>query len=204
MAKRSQVREAAGKARAALVATTRANAGLINDIVDATVDMWVEGADFDSCLVAAQNQIADVALQRHGEKVRAGLARAGLELPPDTLSAAVVAEAISAKSGIDFTDFSPGGILEAVDRMLANRLSEVTGIEITSVIGNDLQTSIRVGVRAALRAGHGKRILGVVMERRAREAVTLKRLNSNKVELRRLKNRAAQARYREKNKLVWT
>lgn len=204
MAARKRIQEGAGRARVALVATARANSGLINDIVDATIDQWIGGADFDACLSSAQTQIADQALARHGDKVRAGLSRAGLELPADTLSSALVAQALSDKSGIDFTDFSPGGILNAVDRMLANRLSEVTGIKITSVLGNDLQTSVKVGVRAALRAGHGKRIIGSIMERRARQAVTLKRMNSDRAELKKLKNRAHQAKWRETHKLVWS
>lgn len=189
--------------RTLAVRTARANAGLINDIIDNTIDQWIGGAEFDDCIAGAQSQIADAALNRHSEKVRAGLARAGLNLPADELSAGVIAQAVSEKSGIDFTDFSPGGILNAIDGMLARRLSEVTGIEITSVIGNDLPTTIRVAVRASLRAGHGKHIMGVIMERRARQLATLKRLNSDRGELKRLKNRKHQEEYRKTHKMVW-
>lgn len=203
MATKQRAAAAVSKVRTLTVNTARANAGLINDIIDATIDQWIEGEDFENCLASAQGQIADAALSRHSEKVRAGLARAGLDLPGDELNAGLIAAAISEKSGIDFSDFSPGGILAAIDGMLARRLSEVTGVEITSVLGNDLQTTIKVAVRASLRAGHGKHIIGVVMERRARQMATLKRLNSDRAELKRLKNRKFQAEYRKTHKLVW-
>lgn len=200
---KNRIKGAASNVRTLAVNTARANAGIINDIVDATIDQWVAGDEFEACLTSAQTQIADIALQRHGEKVRAGLARSGLELPNGELSVGLIAGALSDKTGIDFSDFSPEGILSAVDGMLARRLSEVTGIEIDSLMGNDLSTSIRVAVRAALRAGHGKRILGVIMERRARRLATLRRLNSDNIEFKRLRNRKYQAEYRKNNKLVW-
>lgn len=194
---------AVSRVKTLAVNTARANAGLINDIIDATIDQWIDGADFETCLTGAQSQLADAALNRHGDKVRAALSRAGLDLPTESLSAGLIAQAVSAKSGIDFGDFSPSGVLAAIDGMLARRLSEVTGIEIASVWGNDLPTTIKVALRASLRAGHGKHIIGVIMERRARQMATLKRLGSDRAELKKLKNRAYQAEYRKHNKLVW-
>lgn len=194
---------AAGKVRSLGVNTVRANAGLINDIIDATIDQWVAGDDFEVCLQSAQAEIADAALNRHGDKVRAALARVGLDLPADQLSVGLISGAVSEKSGIDFGDFSPGAIVSAIDGILASRLSEFTGIEITSLAGNDLPTTIKVAVRAALRSGQAKHIIGVLLERKARRLATLKRLNSDTAEFKKLRNRKYQARWRENNKLEW-
>ena len=191
------------KIKALAINTTRANAGLINEIIDATLDQWMAGEDFDSCLTSAQSQIADAALNRHGGKVRAGLARVGLEVPLGALSATAIAEAVSAKSGLVIDDFSPEGIMKAVDRMIASRLSEVSGVEISTVIGEDLPTVIKAAVRAALRSGTAKRLIAQMLDRRARTVATLKRLNSDRAEYKKLRNRAYQAEWRKTHKQQW-
>lgn len=191
------------KIKALAVNTARANAGLINEIIDATLDQWMAGEDFDSCLTSAQSQIADAALNRHGEKVRAGLARVGLEVQGDTLSAAAIAEAVSKKSGLEIDDFSPDGILRAVDRMIAYRLSEVSGVKIDSVIGEDLPTVIKSAVRAALRSGTAKKLITHMLDRRARTVATLRRLGSDKAEYKKLRNRAYQSEWRKRYKQQW-
>lgn len=194
---------ARSRIKSVAVNTARANAGLINDIIDATIDQWIAGSDFEDCLASAQSQIADAALEKHGDNVRAGLARAGLELSPGPLSVLAISEAVTQKTGLDFGDLSPESVLLAVDGMIARRLSEVSGVEIDSVIGASLQDSIKAGVRAALRSGQAKKILGVVMNRRARRLATLKRLGSDEQELRKLRNRQYQAKYRRTHKLEW-
>lgn len=183
--------------------TQRANAALINEIIDQTVDAWIGGADFDECLDQAKEQIADAAVKHHGDKVRAALARAGIEIPEGELTVEGVREALQAKSGLEIEEFSAAGILKAVDAEMAKKLTEVTGIEIESVVGNDLQTTIKVGVRAALRDGMGYRLIGVLMQNRARKLATLKRLNSNQEELTKFRNRQYQAKYRKTHKQQW-
>lgn len=183
--------------------TQRANAALINEIIDQTVDAWIGGADFDECIDQAKEQIADAAVKHHGDKVRAALARAGIEIPEGELTVEGVREALQAKSGLEIEEFSAAGILKAVDAEMAKKLTEVTGIEIESVVGNDLQTTIKVGVRAALRDGMGYRLIGVLMQNRARKLATLKRLNSNQEELTKFRNRQYQAKYRKTHKQQW-
>lgn len=183
--------------------TSRANAALINEIIDQTVDAWIGGADFDECLSAAKEQIADAAVKHHGDKVRAALARAGIEIPEGELTVEGVREALQAKSGLEIEEFSAAGILKAVDAEMAKKLTEVTGIEIESVVGNDLQTTIKVGVRAALRDGMGYRLIGVLMQNRARKLATLKRLGSNQAELTKFRNRQYQAKYSRTHKQAW-
>lgn len=204
MSTRGKIAAARTKAKTVVVNTARANAGLINDIIDATVDQWIDGEDFEVCLQSAQVQIADAALNRHGDKVRVGLERVGLFVSAiEPLSASAIAGAVAEKTGLDFGDFSPESVLAAVDGLIASKLSEVSGVEITSVIGADLQTTIKAAVRASLRSGQAKKLLNNVMGRRARTLATLKRMNSDKAELKRLRNRKYQADWRKTHKLVW-
>lgn len=193
----------AQRAKSLAVNTLRANSGLINDIIDSVIDQWIGGADFESCINAAQDQIATAALASHGSKVRAALGRAGIDMDAVELSPESIGEAIKKKSGLDISDWSPTGILEAVDKLLARRISSETGIQITSVVGANLTDQLKAGVRLALRSGEAKRLLGTLLDRKARRLATLKRLSSNSAEFKKVRNRKYQAKWRETHKLVW-
>lgn len=194
----------AQRAKALAVNTLRANSGLINDVVDQVVDQWIAGEDFDSCLAGAQDQIATMALASHGGKVRAALQRVGLDVGAgDELTPSAIGDAIKAKSGLEIEDFTPEGILKAVDQMLAKRISHETGIEITSVMGASLSDQLKAGVRLALRSGAAKKLIGTLLDKKARRLATLKRLQSDAKEFKKVRNRKYQAKWRETHKLEW-
>ena len=208
MAKRSFGERAGDKAkqvRTLGVRTARANAGMIDEIIDATIDRWIEGEDFDACLDAAQSDIADMALTRYGDKVRNALARLGVVLPDgEEITADAIIEAIQEKTGLDFGDFTTESVMAAVDGLIAKQISRYTGIDgITTVSGMDFTDAVKVGVRAALRSGTLNKLVGRLMDRRARKAATLRRLGATKYEYATLKNREYQAKYRERNVQKW-
>ena len=146
-----------------------------------------------------------MALTRYGDKVRNALARVGVVLPDgEEITADAIIEAIQEKTGLDFGDFTTESVMAAVDTLIAKQISRYTGIDgITTVSGMDFTDAVKVGVRAALRSGTLNKLVGRLMDRRARKAATLRRLGATKYEYAKLKNREYQAKYRERNVQKW-
>lgn len=195
-------KEKAVKTKSLAVATLRANEGMANDILEEVATLYFEGLSLQEAIDVTQDRLAQKAFERYGEKIRAALARAGLEV--GELSIESIKQAVIDKSGLDMDDLTPESMLKAVDVIVSARMSEATGVPISSVMnGGELAEQIKAGVRASIENGTAEKILLKGMSAAARAAVTWRRNGFDEGAQKKAMNAYYQKRYRQTHRLVW-
>lgn len=192
-----------GKFKALAIATKRANAGMAGDILDAIADAYFEqGMDLSDAIASVQDQLVQAAIDRYSDKIRAALARAGLDVEGE-LSLDAIKNAIIEKTGLELTDLTPDAMAQAVDTLAAGRLSEELGIEVASIAGGNLAEAITSGVAQALADGRASQLVGRQLTKQARDAMTWKRAAIGPDDQKRIPQRVYQKRYRRHHVEVW-
>lgn len=203
-----KIKQAASKTKALAIATARANAGMAQDIMTEIADNYFEhGMDLQEAIDAAKDAIAQRAIERYGDKIRAALARAGLDVPADEpLTVDGIKAAVVEKTGLDLEDLTAEHLLDAADKLASQKLSADLGIEITSVMNGDtLAEVIKAEVRKAIDDGRAFELIKKGISMKARIAMTWKRagLGETAEDRERAYNAARQKRYRRRFKEVW-
>lgn len=192
-----------GKYKALAISTARANGGMAGDILDAIADAYFEGGmDLGAAIASVQDQLVQAAIDRYSDKIRAALARAGLEVEGE-LSLESIKAAIIEKTGLDLADLTPDAMVAAVDQLAARRLSDELGIEVASIAGGNLGEAIRAGVAQSLADGRTSKLLGRELTNKARAAMTWKRQGIGELDQKRIPQKVYQKRYRRHHVEVW-
>lgn len=199
-------RTAAKKTRQIGIAVGRAAKAVTNDIFDKLSDAYFDqGMDFSDAWDSVKDDFTAEAIERFGAKIRAALSRAGLEFAegvPLTIDA--IKAAVIEKVGLDIDDLTTENIIGALDANMAARLSDATGLELTTVAsGVGLGDMVRAGIKDALENGRAEKIMTGSLSMVARKDVTWKRRGFDAEKRKRAMNALYQKRYRRKNKQVW-
>lgn len=207
MAKVSKGGRIASKKKALRVAVSRAAAGLTRDILDRLSDAYFDqGLSLGDAFQSVQDDIANDAIGRYSEKIRAALGRAGLDLPAgEALTIQSIESGICDKLGLQVGELSAESITAALDDGIAARLSEAVGFPIESVLsGVGIGDQIRAGVTQAIAEGReNKRFLGATVHG-AQSVMTWQRRGFETPEKRKKALSAIyQKRYRRTHKEVW-
>ena len=196
----------AAKTKALAIATSRENAGMAGDILGMIEDAYFEqGMDLQDAINSVQDQLIQRAIDRYSDKIRAALARAGLDLPDGELTLEAIKGAVIDKTGLDLTDLTPDAMVAAVDRLASDRLSVAIGVQVASVMnGATLADNIRAGVAKAITAGRGMALLTNGLSQRARVEMTWNRAGiTTEQQRRRVLSAWYQKKYRRTHVEVW-
>lgn len=147
--------------------------------------------------------IADSAILIFEERVRASMARAGVELPPGPINSMSLLVVLRSKTGIDVRELSQDGVREAVKERMASAVEEVLGVRVDLDAG--LDEIVHAAALAAVESGRGNALVSLRMAKMLRRAAAMKAagIDPTRLELRRASNRVAARKYRARNKFTW-
>lgn len=186
-----------------IVHTYRANKGSINDFID---EVWTlyKAHGRESFGMAFSEAAANRVIARYETKIRNGFSRAGFELPAGELTQETMLGFVRETTGLDMDSLNPEAVTMAVDRLLAARLSQALGVQVTTVLDKDaMLASMNAAVLQAIRDGRAAEFVNKQAMRAARQYMTFKRRGIEPEAKDRVANRRRQKRYRSKNRLVW-
>lgn len=198
--------ERASRMKALGVETLRDNSGMARDVLDLVIDRYMEGVPFDDCLEAARDELTAKALERYGDSIRAALRRAGFEIEDgDTLDANTIADLIREKTGLEFASLNSAAVIEYIDRQMSAKLSEMTGIQISTVYdAQALKEQMKEGVRQAILSDTAEKLLMRGLSAAAKKVVTWRRYGyTTKESRRKVMQRLYSKRYAETHRQVW-
>lgn len=180
-------------------ATKRGNAGIgerIREEIKTAPDGVTSGG---------MEAVADWALTRYDTRVRAKLARLGIDVPEgEPFTVAVISERIKQASELDIQDLSKEGIMNAVDQALARTLSKELGAEVSTVFnGEVLKQEVKAALLVKLQDGSAVNFISKKLIRQLRRARTAKNAGVTSAEADKIANRAYQKKYRRKCEQIW-
>ena len=183
----------------------RVDKGSWNDLIDAAYEHYKERGR-ESIKEAFSEAIADKVLQRYQVKIAAGFRRAGVEIEDgEPLTAEKLLTIIKDRTGLDINNLTPDGVMSAVDRLLAERLSAALGVTVTTVFDRQaMMAAMEESVKQAIRDGRAAEFIGAQAMRAARKYATFKRRGIESPEdHRRIMLAWYQKKYRRTHRLVW-
>lgn len=186
------------------LARERVKAGAWNDVLEGAWERYNAGGR-ESLQGAFAEEMADRAVQRYDGKIRAMFARGGVEIEEgQPLTAASIAAILSDKTGLQIDDIKPETIAGAIDRELSKKLSDVLKVPVSTVLDKErLLADVKEGVRLAIEDGRAADLLSRALVHSARVYATWKRRGIEAQEQARIRNAAAQKKYRRTHRLVW-
>lgn len=185
------------------IALDRANVSSSIDVLESMWDGHGAGLTWSE---AAGQVVAEKALERYQTHLAAAFARYGVQLDPgEQITVPVLLRVINEKTGLDVANLTPDGLSMAVDAHLAGRVSELLGVQVSSVHNLDgLKQNLIDAAKAAVISGRATKLIsrGMITKMRAMKAFKDAGVIG---ELERLKvaNRAYQKKYRRTHKEVW-
>lgn len=188
-----------------LVRTKRANAASWNEIIDAAWENYKANGR-DSIKDAFTEALADKAIQRYQTKIVNGFARVGVQIDQnEPLTLETLETIIEDRTGLEINGLSPEAITSAVDKLLAQKLSDALGVTVTTVLNKDeLINSLDAAIKEAIRSGKAKELISRHAMRAARKWATYARRGiTTKEDQRRVDLREYQRKYRRTHRLVW-
>ena len=189
---------------AATIATHRATAGLIQDLVDLAYDHYEATGSWAGVGGAVSDGLAQQAIDRFEPKIRHGFARAGVDLPDGPLTVATLKQVVGDRLGVEPDDMTPEGIKAVFDAKLSEALSNDTGLNLTSVLSAGIQDAIRAEVIRAIVDGRAAALLDRHLMSRARKLAAMKQAGyTDRENQRKMLLRLYQTRYRRNNRYVW-
>lgn len=183
----------------------RVDKGSWNDLIDAAYTNYKEHGR-ESIRDAFTEAVADKVLQRYQVKIAAGFRRAGVEIEDgEPLTAEKLVTIIQDRTGLDIQHLSPEGVTTAVDKLLAERLSALMGVTVTTVFDRDaMMAAMEESVKQAIRDGRAAEFIGKHAMSAARRFATFKRRGVESPEdHRRIMLAWYQKKYRRTHRLVW-
>lgn len=204
----AKARERAARMREIAVATARANAGQVNDIVDLIYSKWENGLSLDEAWEASKEEMIAGALARYADKIKAGLARAGIELNLEEgqpLTLVDIEQCIAERAGLPDLELTKDGIIEAMDGLMARKLSDELGIEIATVMNvESIKEAARAGLLLAIENGTAERLITQAYHITARKLATFRRAGyADKADQLRIMNNHYNKKYRQTHRQVW-
>lgn len=184
------------------IAIDRANAGTAFDIFEKALDAYEAGQPLDE--FAAQ-EIADRAIERYQKHVRAGLARAGVELAEgEKLDSAALLRIIESRTGLEIRALTPEAVSAAVQGQISARISASLGVEVEGITnGEQLKAALITMAKNAVQTGRGNALITRAMIKRLRALKAWQTSGIDQLERQRMLNRAYQKEYRRTHKEVW-
>lgn len=192
----------ADTAEESMIALERATAGIRNRLEQASRDAKRRGDTGN--LSASAAAIADWAVNRQKGHIAAALRRAGIEIDEDErLTLAGLVGMISARAEIVLEDLTPEAVTDAVLRAASKHVSRELGFDVELSAETDWR---QVAIDAAMQAvatGRANRIINGQVFGRLQFAAAAAGVGMSAADKRRMQNRMAQRRYRQRNRQVW-
>lgn len=187
-----------------IVRTKRASAATWNDLIDSAWEHYKENGR-ESIRDAVTEAVADAAIKRYQDKIINGFRRAGIEIAPDEpLTAQTLAGVVAERTGLELESLSPDAVMGAVDKLLAERLSQALGVPVTTVFDRDaMLASINAAVLEAIRSGRAAEFVNKTAMKAARRYMTFKRRGIGPEDAEKISARARQKKFRQTHRLVW-
>lgn len=186
-----------------MVSVERMRAGLVRRL-EAADRALKKQPDDAGAVTAAAIGAADWAIQKNKEHIAAALRRAGIDIDDDEgLNVRDLIPAISARAEIVIDDITPEAITDAVLRAASKYVSRELGFDVELSGNTDWQ---QVAINAAMQAvatGRPNRIINGVTFGRLQLAAAASGVGMSAADRRRMQNRMAQRRYRQRNRQVW-
>ncbi|WP_367846259.1 hypothetical protein [Rhodoferax sp. WC2427] len=187
------------------IATARATAGILNDLVDAAFDHHQNTGSWVGLSAVLEERLTTRALERFEPKIRNMFERAGVPLPDGPLTSETMAQVISERTGLEVEHLTPSGITSAIDKKLSVDLSLDLGIDLGSVLSAGLKSAIEAGIKHEIETGRGAALISKYLMRRVRKNAAFTQAGyQQKIDQKKVMNRINQARYRRTHKQVWT
>jgi hypothetical protein len=180
----------------------RAGEGYERDLAGAAWEAFKRGDDITGAVSA---ELIDRGVERYRDKIGAMLRRGGFEVENgEVLTVEKIAAIVGEKTGLELTDLTEAGVLEAVDKWAAARLSHELGITVTSVLNVDvLKAEIEAAVTEAIASGAALALISQRLRAKAGRTMTWSRAGYDESMQRKVMMRIAQKKYRRHNKMVW-
>ena len=186
-----------------LVSRLRVNRGAVNDLIDRAYENYKENGR-ESWSEAFKESAADMVIARYEVKIRNGFARAGLTLPEGELGQDELLQVVRDQTGLDIYNLNPDAVMQAVDRLLSNRLSQALGVNVSTVMDRDAMiASINASVVEAIRSGRAGKWLSGKAYRAARKMRTLRSRGVTEETWEILDARRRQKKFRRTHHLQW-
>lgn len=183
----------------------RVDKGSWNDLIDAAYENY-KARGRESIRDAFGEAVANKVLQRYQVKIAAGFRRAGVEIDESQpLTAEALLTIIQERTGLEINNLSPEGVMKAVDRLLAQRLSALMGVTVTTVFDREaMMAAMEESVKQAIRDGRAADFIGRHAMNAAQRYATFKRRGIESPEdHRRIMLAWYQKKYRRTHRLVW-
>lgn len=189
--------------------SVRWNAGIGNtmeDVLGAAKESV--SAEFDAALNdpsgAVFEPVANRALSYYDKRIRAHFAKHGIDIGDDILTVESIREKVEASTGLQISELTAEGVLEALERPLAKSVSELLGFAVTKVFDRvEFELQVREHVKRRLIDGEGGGVLTGQVLHDLRDAATWNQAGLSSSERRRILNRAYQRKYRKEHAQTW-
>lgn len=186
-----------------IVHTLRVNKGVMNDLIELAWRHYKENGR-ESLPNAFTEAAADLAIKRYDEKIRNGFARAGVPLPAGELNAQTMLGIVQQQTGLELQNLSADGIVQAVDKLLSQRLSQALGVTVATVMDKDAMiASINAAVVQAIRDGRAGEFVNRHALHAARRYAAFKNAGIGPENAAKIAARMRARKYRKTHKLVW-
>ena len=184
------------------IAVRRADSGLALDMARNIYESIKDGGEVSE---AVRDEMVNQAIERFTPHVAAALRRAGIDVPEgEKLSLETIRQIINAKTGLDIEELTEESIAQAVDAKMAARLSEVLGVEVSTVLDAEtLKEEVKAGALEAIQSGRATKLISAAMIRAVRAAATWKRAGVPVDERRKYLQRWYAKKYRRTHRQVW-
>lgn len=186
-----------------MVAVERMRAGLVRRLEAADRDTRKQPDDAGA-LTAAAIACADWAIQKNQQHIAAALRRAGIDVDEaEGLNVRDLLPVLSARAEVVIDDITPEAITDAVLRAASARISRELGFQVELSAETDWR---QVALNAAMQAvvtGRPNRIINGAAFGRLQLAAAASGVGMSPADRRRMQNRMAQRRYRQRNRQVW-
>lgn len=182
----------------------RVRQGAWDDVIEGAWERY-QAAGRESLADAWTDELTDRILKRYEDKIKAMFRRADVPFEEgETINKEWLCTRLTDTLGVEVSDITPETIKNAVDKAMAQRLSEALGMTITTVMDvEQIKIDISAGVVEALESGRAADLIydGTLMA--ARKYATWKRNQTEGLNKPAIQNQIAQKKYRRTHKLVW-
>jgi hypothetical protein len=182
--------------------TFRAGEGYERDLATAAWDAFKRGDDITACVT---EELIDRGVARYSDKIGSMLRRGGFDVADgEVLTVGKIVQLVSYKTGLELDDLSEEGILKAVDKWAAQRLSAEIGFAVSTVLNAEtLKAEIDDAVREAISSGAALALIPMGARAKASRVASWVRAGYDAGSQRKVMMAIAQKKYRRGNRMVW-
>jgi superfamily II RNA helicase len=180
----------------------RAKAGSLFDVYESIRDKMEAGQTLSE---AGQEALADRVVQRYSTHIKAAFRKYNFNLQDDeVLDSQTLVRCINEKSGMDIRSLTPDGVLAGVDKMISGRMSELLGVEVTTLTNLEAakQSLINAAVQS-VRSGRASALISKAMIKKIKEKKTWRDNGVSEVKSQAMLNAWYQKKFRRTHVGVW-